>query len=265
MEVIDQVAIVSSIDENRNYKYVNEFFCEVSGYKVDEIVGSEMSIMKPDDVADSLYDQIWDQLQEGHVWSGKLKLKAKDNIDFYVTSTIFPVFEEDDSTIFEYISIEFITTEYEHQKRKFKKEVMYNLQETRRINTVARKKIDELMEQVQTLEAKVKSYRHFDILEDKFKLEKQRTATLKSQIKYHEEQVKDSKERYEKVSTGITEQIYKTQASTNTMKKKVQTAFKEVDFLKAQLTTVQKDNDNLKEMCTKHKKMIEDFQEMNKH
>ncbi|NQY94061.1 MAG: hypothetical protein HRT43_07840 [Campylobacteraceae bacterium] len=48
------------------------------------------------------------------------------------------------------------------------------------------------------------------------------------------------------------------------MKKKVQTAFKEVDLLKAQLTTVQKDNDNLRETCTKHKKMIEDFQEMNK-
>ncbi|NQY92638.1 MAG: response regulator [Campylobacteraceae bacterium] len=260
VEVIDQVAIVARMDENANYKYVNEFFCEVSGYQADELEGKTMLTLKPDDLADSLYKVMWDELHEGKVWRGKLRLKAKNGEDFYVTSTIFPILDEENKKSLEYISIEFITTEYEHQKRKFKKEVMYNLKETRRINTVARQKIDDLIRENHLLEEKLKSYQHFDVLENKLKMEKKRNAALNSQIKYYEDQVKDSRDRYEKVSTGITDRITKSQASTNSLKKKTAAALQEVAFLKSQIVTMEKDRESLNHLVEKRGKIIADLQ-----
>ena len=265
LEVIDQVAIVSRINKNSTYKFVNEFFQEVSGYKEDEIVGQETVMMKPDDVADSIYEEMWDELKKGKIWRGKLKHKAKDGVAFFVTSTIFPIFDESDNSKLEYISIEFLTTEDENQKREFKKKVMYNLQETRRINTVARKKIDDLMEQVKKLEEKLNNYRHFDVLEDKFKMEKKRSSALNQQIKYYEKQVKDGKNRYEKVSTEITERIYRAESATNKVKRKNITILQEVEFLKTELITTEKQRDKLSELVDKQIKTIENLEEVIKH
>ncbi|NQY94814.1 MAG: response regulator [Campylobacteraceae bacterium] len=265
IEVIDQVAIVSRITKHKKYKFVNEFFREVSGYQEDEIIGEKTSIMKPDDMADSIYKELWADLKKGNVWRGKLKHKAKDGVSFFVTSTIFPVFDESDKNKLEYIAIEFLTTEDENQKREFKKKVMYNLKETRRINTVARKKIDDLMEEVKTLEEKLNSYRHFDVLEDKLKMEKKRTAGLNSQIKYYEEQVKQGKNRYEKVSTEITERIYRAESATNQVKRKNITALQEVEFLKGELTTVEKQREKLDSLVEKHAQTISNLEEVIQH
>ena len=100
----------SRINKHNKYKFVNEFFCEVSGYQEDEIIGEHTSIVKPEDVSGSIYEELWDELHKGNVWRGKLKHKAKDGTAFFVTSTIFPIFDEKDKTKLEYISIEFITT-----------------------------------------------------------------------------------------------------------------------------------------------------------
>jgi PAS domain S-box-containing protein len=244
---------------------VNEFFCEVSGYQEDEIIGEHTSIVRPEDVSGSIYEELWDELHKGNVWRGKLKHKAKDGTAFFVTSTIFPIFDEKDKTKLEYISIEFITTEYEHQKRKFKKEVKYNLQETRRINTVARRKIDELMNQVKELEEKLNSYRHFDVLEDKLAFEKKRSATLNNQIKFYEEQDRKNKNRYEKVSTEITERIYKAESATNNVKQKNKVALQEVDFFKSELATTQKQRDKLNNLVEKQIKTIDNLEQVIKH
>jgi len=260
VEVIDQVAIVARIDEQTKYKHVNEFFCEVSGYKAEEIQGKEMLILKPADLSASLYKEMWTVLHSGKVWKGKLKLKAKDGEDYYVTSSIFPLLDEANPNNSEYISIEFITTEYEHQKRKFKKEVMYNLQETRRINTVARQKIDDLMRENKILEERLIEYQHFDVLQNKLQMEKKRTATLNSQVKYYEDQVKDSKDRYEKVSTGITERLHKSQATSHDLKKKAAAALQEVAYLKSQLSTMENERDSLNHLLEKRGKIIADLQ-----
>jgi len=265
LEVIDQVAIVSRINIKNKYKFVNEFFCEVSGYKEDEIVGQPTLLMKPDDVAESLYDEMWKELNSGKIWRGKLKRKSKDGDAFFVTSTIFPIFDEEDKNKIEYISIEFQTTEEETQKREFKKKVIYNLQETRRINTVARKKIDDLLEQVKNLEEQLRSYKHYDVLQDKLKMEIERNVKLNSQIKYYEGQVKDSKQRYEKVSDEITDRIFKAESSTSEIKRKNKSAMQQIEFLKSELTTTEKHRDKLNELVDKQIKTITNLEEVIEH
>lgn len=265
IEAIDQVAIVTRINKNNKYKFVNEFFCEVSGYKEDEIIGKDTSIMRPEDISYSTYDDIADVLEKGHAWKGKLKHIAKDGVPFFVTSTIFPIYDESDTKKLEFISIEFLTTEYENQKREFKKKVMFNLQETRRINTVARNKIDELMKNVNKLEEKLKRYVHHDLLIDKLEMERKRSAALNGQIKYYEGQVKDSKARYEKVSTEITERIYKAETETSKVKSKNMNTVKDMEFLKSELVTSEKQREKLNDFIEKHIKTIADLEQVIKH
>lgn len=265
IEVIDQVAIVSKINKKKKYKSVNEFFYEVTGYQEDEIIGQSISSLQPEDIAQSVYKEMWDELKNGNVYRGKLKHKAKDGVPFFVTTTIFPVFDEKDEKILEYISIEFLTTEYENQKREFKKKVMYNLQETRRINTVARKKIDDLQEEVKKLEDKLKSFVHYDVLLDKLEMEKKRTLGLNSQIRFYEEEVKATKERYENISTEVTDRIYKAETATEKMKRKNITSQQDVEFLRGELTTTQKHRDKLNNLVEKQIGTIADLEEVIKH
>ncbi len=262
IEVIDQVAIVTRFNENKEYTFANEFFCEVSGYKEEDITGQLYSIMRPEDVSESLYDEMWYILKKGNVYKGKLKHKALDGVPFFVTTTIFPIYDENDKKKKEYISIEFLTTEYENQKREFKKKVMFNLQETRRINTVARNKIDDLMGQVSALEEQMKSYVHYDVLIDKLAMEKKRSATLGGQIKYYEEQVKKSAAKYENVSNEITERIYKAESEADKAKKKNITSNQEVDFVKSELASMEKHRDKLNNLVDSQVKKISDLQEI---
>ena len=265
IEVIDQVAIVSRINKRNQFKFVNEFFCEVSGYKEDEILKKPIKILHSDDTSEDVYKEMWRELEKGNVYRGKLKHIAKDGVPFFVTTTIFPVYDEKDEKILEYFSIEFLTTEYENQKREFKKKVMYNLQETRRINTVARKKIDDLMKQVRDLEEQLKSYVHYDVLLDKLSMEKKRSSALNSQIKYYEEQVKKGGERYEKVSNEITQRIYNAETETSKVKSKSLTALKEVEFLRAELATSEKHKDKMNNLIEKQILTIADYEQVIKH
>ena len=91
-------------------------------------------------------------------------------------------------------------------------------------------------------------------------MEKKRTATLNSQIKYYEDQVKDSKDRYEKVSTGITERLHKSQATTHELKKKASAALQEVAYLKSQMSAMENERDGLNHLLEKRGRLIEDLQ-----
>lgn len=120
LEIVDQVAIVSTTDTKGIITSVNDIFCETSGYSKEELLGSPHNIVRHPDMHKNTFEEMWNTIKNGHTWRGKLKNKAKNGEAYYINANIFPLFEDDNTTIKGYMGVRFLTTELETEKRNFK-------------------------------------------------------------------------------------------------------------------------------------------------
>jgi len=182
MHIIDQVAVVSKIDLEGNYTFVNDIFCHASGYNREELIGKRRDITIHKDMPKEVYKELWNSLCSGNKWSGKLKNCSKDKNEYFTKSTIMPFYDMHTGEIIEYIEISFVITVDENEKREFRKKVMHNIQETKRQNFVARNMIDDL-------QAKLEKFKHVGLLEETIMAEREKTKRFKRQSKYYEIQL----------------------------------------------------------------------------
>ncbi|GAB4401137.1 MAG: hypothetical protein OHK0048_17270 [Rhodoferax sp.] len=93
---LDQHAIVSITDLNGNITYVNQRFCDISGYHRDEILGQNHRILKSGEHPAAFYEALWSTISAGKVWRGTIKNRRKDGGDYWVSATIVPLMGADD-------------------------------------------------------------------------------------------------------------------------------------------------------------------------
>jgi len=117
---LDEHAIVSSTDVKGDITYVNDKFCETSGYSREELLGQNHRILKSDEHSDEFYEGLWHTLTDGKTWHGNLKNRNKDGSEFWVKATIVP-FLNDLGEPFQYVSIR---TDITEQKQAVQLKVM---------------------------------------------------------------------------------------------------------------------------------------------
>lgn len=104
--VVDISAIVTKADLLGNITYVNEKFCDISGFSKNELLGKNHSIVRHPDVPISVYVDMWKTIQDKKCWKGRLKNRSKDGKTYYVDTLISPLIDEN-GEIFEYISLRY--------------------------------------------------------------------------------------------------------------------------------------------------------------
>lgn len=102
---MDESSIVSRMDLEGRFTYVNDEFCRVSGYTRDELLYQPCEIMRSNTGPKGIDDEIWQTLRDGEIWKGTLTNQAKSGDDYYIKSTIVPIVDED-AAIIEYIAIQ---------------------------------------------------------------------------------------------------------------------------------------------------------------
>ena len=142
-ELINKVAILYIFDTNKKMIYVNDFFIELSKYDKDDILGQDYRSFFHYEMPKPIIEEQSLILENGKKWQGKIKYLTSIDSLFYTNCTIIPVFDKD-KNITKYISVNFLTTREENEKREFKKKVLFDLQETKRVYSVAQRKINEL-------------------------------------------------------------------------------------------------------------------------
>jgi len=154
-KAIDVSAIVSKTDSVGRITYVNDLFCEISGYSRTELLGNTHKIVKHLSTPHSVYANLWKTIKQGDVWHGVLKNRTKDGKDYHVSSTITPIFN-DNGQITEFISIRHdITKLYEQENVLLLKNTDFETKlgnknkllddlNTRQYSTLAIAEIDEL-------------------------------------------------------------------------------------------------------------------------
>jgi len=113
---IDVSAIVSKTDSNGVIIYVNDMFCEVSGFSRNELLGQKHNIVNHPDMPKEVFKDIWATITAGEVWHGVIQNRRKDGSSYYVSSTISPIMDAS-GDITEYIAIRHdITDVYEKDR-----------------------------------------------------------------------------------------------------------------------------------------------------
>jgi PAS domain S-box-containing protein len=119
MNAINKVALVSKTDTKGIITYVNDLFCEVAGYSREELIGKPHNIVRHPDMPKAAFKNLWDTIQAGEVWSGKVKNRKKDGGYYWVDANISPIYDES-GNIQEYIAIRYLVTHYIDDEKTIK-------------------------------------------------------------------------------------------------------------------------------------------------
>jgi PAS domain S-box-containing protein len=188
INIINNVAIVSTTDTRGIITYVNDIFCKTSGYEESELIGKPHNIIRHPETPKEVFENMWNTIKKGLTWNGKIKNIAKDGTTYYVDANIFPLFYEDNQTIKGYMGVRFLTTDIEIEKRQFKQKVVQNLIKQKSIICAYESTISNLNEENKLLNNKVMQFENMDLFFDKLAKEKQKNVRLLSQLDAYEKQ-----------------------------------------------------------------------------
>jgi diguanylate cyclase (GGDEF)-like protein/PAS domain S-box-containing protein len=141
-KAVDLSNIVSKTNPKGVITYVNDKFCEISGYSRDELIGKPHNVIRHPDMPREAFKDLWDTIKAKKSWNGVVTNMKKDGSQYIVDTTVIPILDVDGDVV-EYIAIRHDITELEETK-----------QQLRNINKAMKNKVDELYSMTNTLEQK---------------------------------------------------------------------------------------------------------------
>jgi diguanylate cyclase (GGDEF)-like protein/PAS domain S-box-containing protein len=91
INITDEHVIISQTDLNGVITYASQAFCNISGYKKEELIGNNHNILRHKDMKNKVFKNMWKTIQEGKKWEGDVKNKKKDGGFYWVHSYVSPI------------------------------------------------------------------------------------------------------------------------------------------------------------------------------
>lgn len=95
-KVIEQSPVSIVITDNNGYiEFVNNNLLKITGYEYNEVIGKKPNIFKSDSTNNIVYEEMWDTILSGKVWTGELLNKKKNGELYWESVNIFSIVNED--------------------------------------------------------------------------------------------------------------------------------------------------------------------------
>ncbi len=123
--------IVLRLNLNKEITYINQAFCDISGYSKEELIGKKYSYIKHPDTNDKEIEELWNTIESGKIWKGPLKNISKIGKAYHSVATVVPI-KNKNAEIIEYMSIRQDITEIINLHQEIEdtqKEIIYKIGE----------------------------------------------------------------------------------------------------------------------------------------
>ncbi|MFN7497388.1 MAG: PAS domain S-box protein [Hyphomonadaceae bacterium] len=88
---LDEHSIISVADQFGHIEFVNDRYCEISGYSREELIGQSYQAVQSGKHDPSYFKSMRDTINAGHSWRGEVCNRAKDGSFFWVDATVVPL------------------------------------------------------------------------------------------------------------------------------------------------------------------------------
>lgn len=230
-DVIDQNNIVIKTDTNKNITYVNQQFCDITGYEHEELLGESFERLKHKNTDISLINEMFDTVFQNEAWIGKIKSQTKFD-DFYVVDCYTIATHNDAGEITGTISIQKDITSEVNQKRQMQKALIKDKSEIflkgKESNAELNAIINELNQRVNDLQKLLKTS---DLEKDRLAYNLEKLSTENKKLKTElSMMIKNSDKAEERSST-----TFKMSKSNQDLKLEVKKLTEEKEELKDEL------------------------------
>lgn len=149
---LDCAAIVAITDVQGTITFVNDKFCEISGYSAEELIGANHRILQSGAHDRDFFRAMYRDIAQGRVWHGEICNKKRDGSIYWVDTTIVPHMSAA-RKIESYTSIRFDITprkqaeEALRMNNQFLREIIHldpltNLPNSRRLHEVVEQRVE---------------------------------------------------------------------------------------------------------------------------
>ncbi|WP_404376747.1 methyl-accepting chemotaxis protein [Vreelandella aquamarina] len=89
----DGDVLISKTDSQSHILYANQAFIDASGFSFEELYSSPHNIVRHPDMPESIFKDMWQDLQAGKYWSGLVKNRRKNGDYYWVRANVVPIRE----------------------------------------------------------------------------------------------------------------------------------------------------------------------------
>ena len=90
--VLDEdITLMTTSDLQGNIVHANDFFVQVSGYELDELLTRPHNIIRHPDMPKQAFADMWATLKKGEPWTGIVKNRRKNGDHYWVRANIVPM------------------------------------------------------------------------------------------------------------------------------------------------------------------------------
>ncbi|RXJ82570.1 response regulator [Arcobacter sp. F2176] len=250
LEAVDVAALIFRMNAKGEISYMNTAMCEVSGYDKEEITSLNFDDIIHPEIPKKYINRTWDELKNGKLWKGNTKFITKEGETFYLNNTIFKTNMED------FITIAFLTTKENLEKRDFQRKVILKFQESN-------KREFELKTQNSELEEKFEKLKNlYEGTLNALKVLKDKNISNVRQLNHYELQGDNLTQKYEKFMNSKKEEVEVYIKSLNIEKKKNEKLIFKYDELLELVNNLKEKNTNLEEEIKNKNIKINDLNEI---
>ena len=91
---VDKYVLKLDTDLDGKITFVTKYFCEMSGYSKDEILGKNVNILRHPDMSQNFYKTLWQELRAKKIWQGEVKNIDKFGNTYWVKTSLFPKYND---------------------------------------------------------------------------------------------------------------------------------------------------------------------------